>query len=155
MHDLRHRHEHQVNAHAQKIQSHIASIGSKLSQRLNIQALHSFSGTDDASNRQHDIEGNDVFEPCAASSRWPRTPLGFAGVPSEHDLHALFSEAIRSMQQSTQQLCDDPSEYAEYSYPGDTHSRKFADRDHVKTRLGSQLTGLKRRASMKRDVEKC
>jgi len=55
----------------------------------------------------------------------------------QHTMHSTFDEVS----------------FGEQSIPvhHDMHSRKFSDRENVKTRLATQLTGLKRRAGLKHE----
>jgi curved DNA-binding protein CbpA len=178
VHNLHDRHTHSVNTHAQRIQSHISSIGSTLSQRLQLHALHELMPELTMNRQNHNF------------SRWKPTGFRFsasatignafghrnhaagAGVPSENELHVLFSNTLnhhaRNHEQATATASTVGAGVAETAssassssssegewqdaYPRmDAHSRKFADKEHVKSRLTTQLTGLKRKNQLKRE----
>lgn len=157
VHDLRNRHEGTVHAHAQRLQSHIAIWSDKLSHRLQFHALQHRISPDEELKYPSPLRWKDIRGSWDSDNH---------GVPSESDLHALFEGAMHSMQGSMrsrahEQMDIGNSEFGEYqaasesySYSsGDTHGRKFADKQHVQSRLSTQLTGLKRRAALKREYD--
>jgi hypothetical protein len=169
VHNLHDRHTHSVTTHAQRIQSHISSIGSKLSQRLQLHALHELM----PELTIHHSINTDTFK--TDFSQW-KPSAGFrfsasatisnafghqnsrssdgsvAGIPSESDLHMLFSNSVHHHENSGRSSADD-GEWQGYSNRMDAHSRKFADKEHVKSRLSHQLTGLKRKNQIKREFD--
>lgn len=66
---------------------------------------------------------------------------------SSHQVHHVPS-AMSHQQEQPQHDQEDHS----YAHHTDAHSRKFADREHVESRLGHQLAGLKRKAALKRSA---
>ncbi|KAH7622466.1 putative Chaperone protein DnaJ [Nannochloris sp. 'desiccata'] len=169
VHDLHHRHNHSVTTHAQRIQSHISSIGNKLSQRLQLHALHELMP--ELSNHDSHIKFSQWkptgfrFSTSAtignALGRQNRgTRSADAGVPSENELHMLFSNSLhhhsheKSAAATTAGGGNASRESKGEGYPQmDAHSRKFADKEHVKSRLTTQLTGLKRKNQLKREFD--
>lgn len=153
VHDLRHRHETTVHAHAQRIHSHIAVWSDKLTHRLRLHALQHLIAPEEELRYPSPLHWKNIRSSWEVESQ---------GVPNDNELHALFEGAIHSMQGSMHTIghdhSDSGSEFSDYSksynYSArDAHGRKFADREHVQTRLSTQLTGLKRRAALKREDE--
>lgn len=168
--DLHLRHNHSVTTHAQCIQSHISSIGSNLSQRLQFHSLHEL--VPELTNNDRDIE----------FSKWK--PKGFpfpasatignafghqirdtnsadAGVPSDNGFQMLFSNSLHHQSREKSAVGAAASrggnaskESKREGHPRmDAHSRKFADKERVKSRLTTQLTGLKRKKQLKREFD--
>ena len=171
VHDLRHRHETTVHAHAQRIHSHITIWSDKLTRRLQLHALQHLISPEEQPKFSSPLHpwrfiGDRNFDSpwnFSSSATGSNSPV-HNGVPKEQDLHNLFEEAMHSMHSSMNEQSVDPGNefveacassssegYGNYTY--DAHSRKFADKQHVRTRLSTQLSGLKRRAAMKREFD--
>jgi len=172
VHDLHHRHNHSVTTHAQRIQSHISSIGSNLSQRVQLHALHELMPELTNNTRHIKFRQWKPIKFRFSSSATIFNAFGHqirginsadAGIPSENELHVLFSNSLHphSREKSAVGAAgagkgnnNAGRESNGDGYPRmDAHSRKFADKEHVKSRLATQLTGLKRKNQLKREFD--
>jgi len=140
MHAMRDRHEHAVQAHGHRVQSHIASLGQNLTLRLRL-GLHGLGpspghedGETGSEGHGHGMHGAESYGFHAFSD----------GLP-----HARSSEDGSYFYNSAEGAWANGGGHANAHRAA--HARKFADREAVQTRMGSQLAGLKRRSALKRE----
>jgi hypothetical protein len=154
VHDMRGRHEHAVHAHAQRVTSQIVALGEQLRARLHVHGLRELLKVDGVGSGG----GGDAAAPRAAQSGAPGG-RGYAGAAFAAELHVQFGEAKRVLREAvapggaSAAAGGDGATAAETAARTyDAHGRKFADRDHVQTRLTGQMAGMKRRAALKREL---
>lgn len=125
VHAMQHRHHTAVHAHTRRMESHIASLGNQFSKHIRC-TPGVFAATDRAA-----LHVDGIASPSATA---PATTGGNVSQVYDGEI-PVNSNAV----------CP--------GYPYDTHERKFADKDHIRSRTSMQLAGLKRRAAMKEEVD--